>query len=102
MFRGFPGGGGAAAAAKSLQLCLCDHIDHIDSSPPGSPVSGILQVALVVKNSPVNAKDIREEGLIPGLGRREKGRAIYSSILAWRIPQRSLWVTVHSIAKSGT
>ena len=33
----------AAAAAKSLQLCptLCD---PIDSSPPGSPVPGFLQV----------------------------------------------------------
>ena len=32
----------AAAAAKSLQSCptLCD---HIDSSPPGSAVPGILQ-----------------------------------------------------------
>ena len=30
----------AAAAAKSLQLCLCD---PIDSSPPGSPITGILQ-----------------------------------------------------------
>ena len=32
----------AAAAAKSLQLCqtLCD---PIDSSPPGSPIRGILQ-----------------------------------------------------------
>ena len=32
----------AAAAAKSLQLCptLCD---HMDGSPPGSPVPGILQ-----------------------------------------------------------
>ena len=32
----------AAAAAKLLQLCptLCD---PIDSSPPGSPVPGILQ-----------------------------------------------------------
>ena len=32
----------AAAAAKLLQLCptLCD---PIDGSPPGSPVSGILQ-----------------------------------------------------------
>ena len=31
-----------AAAAKSLQLCptLCD---PIDSSPPGSPIPGILQ-----------------------------------------------------------
>ena len=35
-------GGPAAAAAKSLQSCptLCD---PIDSSPPGSPVPGILQ-----------------------------------------------------------
>ena len=34
--------GAAAAAAKSLQSCptLCD---PIDSSPPGSPVPGILQ-----------------------------------------------------------
>ena len=33
---------GNAAAAKSLQLCptLCD---PIDSSPPGSPIPGILQ-----------------------------------------------------------
>ena len=87
VFRGFPGGTAAAAAAKSLQSCptLCD---HIDDSPPGSPVSGILQVVLVVKNSPVNAEDITDEGLIPGLGRREKGREIYSTILAWRIPQR--------------
>ena len=32
----------AAAAAKSLQLCptLCH---HIDGSPPGSPIPGILQ-----------------------------------------------------------
>ena len=32
----------AAAAAKSLQLCptLCN---PIDSSPPGSPIPGILQ-----------------------------------------------------------
>ena len=32
----------AAAAAKSLQLCLT-LCDPIDGSPPGSPVSGILQ-----------------------------------------------------------
>ena len=36
----------AAAAAKSLQLCptLCD---PIDGSPPGSPVSGILQARIL-------------------------------------------------------
>ena len=32
-----------AAAAKSLQLCLT-LCDPIDSSPPGSPVLGMLQV----------------------------------------------------------
>ena len=32
----------AAAAAKSLQSCLTLR-DHIDGSPPGSPVPGILQ-----------------------------------------------------------
>ena len=32
----------AHAAAKSLQLCLT-LCDPIDSSPPGSPVPGILQ-----------------------------------------------------------
>ena len=32
----------AAAAAKSLQSCLTP-CDPIDSSPPGSPVPGILQ-----------------------------------------------------------
>ena len=32
----------AAAAAKSLQLCL-NLCDPIDSSPPGSPIPGILQ-----------------------------------------------------------
>ena len=41
-FLGVPAAATAAAAAKSLQLCptLCD---HIDGSPPGSPVPGILQ-----------------------------------------------------------
>ena len=36
----------AAAAAKSLQSCptLCD---PIDSSPPGSPVPGILQARIL-------------------------------------------------------
>ena len=36
----------AAAAAKSLQLCptLCD---PTDSSPPGSPVPGILQARIL-------------------------------------------------------
>ena len=35
-----------AAAAKSLQLCLT-LCDTIDSSPPGSPVPGILQARVL-------------------------------------------------------
>ena len=36
----------AAAAAKSLQSCPTLH-DPIDSSPPGSPVPGILQARIL-------------------------------------------------------
>ena len=41
------------------------------------------QVALVVKNPPTNAGDIRDVDLISGLGRSpEEGMATHSSILA--------------------
>ena len=41
----------------------------------------------MVKNLPANAGDVRDSGLIPGLGRSmEKGMATHSGILAWRIP----------------
>ena len=47
------------------------------------------------KKSTCSARDL---GLIPGLGRSlEKGLAIYSSILTWRIP----W-TDHGVSKSRT
>ena len=44
-------------------------------------------MALVVKNPPANAGDIRDMGLI--LGQEDplgKGMTTHSSILAWRIP----------------
>ena len=45
------------------------------------------QVALVVRNLPASAGDIRDLGSVPGLeDPLEEGTAIYSSILAWRIP----------------
>ena len=45
------------------------------------------QMMLVIKNLPANAGDIRDKGLIPGLGRFAGERmATHSSILAWRIP----------------
>ena len=48
-----------------------------------------MKVALVVRNLPANAGDLRDAGLIPGSGRSPEGEsmATNSSILAWRIPQ---------------
>ena len=44
-------------------------------------------MALVVKNPPANAGDMRDAGSIPGLGTSPGGgHATHSSILAWRIP----------------
>ena len=49
--------------------------------------TGDSQVALVVKNLPANAGDVRDMGSIPGLGRSlENEMATHSRILAWRIP----------------
>ena len=62
-------------------------------------------VALVVKNPPVNAGDIRDTGLSLGSrGSLEEGMTTHSSILAWRIPMdRGAWrATVHWVIKSWT
>ena len=45
------------------------------------------QVVLVVKNPSASAGDVREAGLIPGLGRSPGGRhGPHSCILPWRLP----------------
>ena len=44
-------------------------------------------VAVVVKNLPANAREVRDKRSVPGSGRSLKeGMATHSSILAWRIP----------------
>ena len=40
----------------------------------------------MVKNSPINAGDMRDLGSIPGEDPLGEGIATHSSILAWRIP----------------
>ena len=45
------------------------------------------QVALLAKNPPASAGDMRDVGSIPGSGRSPgEGTAPHSSTLAWRIP----------------
>ena len=47
------------------------------------------QVALVVKNPPANAGDIRDAGSIPGSGRSPGGgHDTHSRVLVWRISWR--------------
>ena len=44
-------------------------------------------MALVVKNSPANTRDIRDAGsTLDREGPLEEGMATHSSVLAWRIP----------------
>ena len=78
---------------------------HIDLALKVSMPTNSAQVALVVKNPPVNAGYIREAGSIPELGRSPGGgTATHSSILAWRIPMdKGVWqATVHWVAQSQT
>ena len=68
-------------------------------------IFGASQVALVVKNPPANAGDVRDSGQSLGWeDPLEEGMATHSSTLAWRIPMdRGAWqATVHGVSKSWT
>ena len=63
------------------------------------------QVALVVKNPPANAGDIRDMGSIPGLGRSPgggHGNPLQYSRLENPMDREAWWATVHGMAKSWT
>jgi len=62
-------------------------------------------VALVVKNPPANADDIRDAGWIPGLGRSRgggPGNPLQYSCLENPMDREAQWATVHRVAKSWT
>ena len=64
-------------------------------------VSGASQMALTVKKLPASARDVRDGGSVPGLGRSPgQGHGNHSSIPAWRIPMdRGAWgVPGHRVA----
>ena len=63
------------------------------------------QVALVVKNLPVNAGDVRDAGFIPGLGRSPEGghgNPLQYSCLENPMDREDWWAIVHRITKSWT
>ena len=63
------------------------------------------QVALVVKNLPASAGNIRDAGLIPGLGRSPgggHGNALQCSCLENPMDRGAWRATVHGVAKSQT
>jgi len=65
--------------------------------------AGVFQVVLVVKNPPANAEDIRDMGLIPGLGRSPGGghdNPLQYSCLENPMDRGSWWSTVHEVTKS--
>ena len=67
--------------------------------------AGASQVALVVKNLPANAGELRDSGSIPGLGRSPgEGHGNPLQCFAWRIPMdRGAWrATVHRVGKIRT
>ena len=62
-------------------------------------------MALVVKNPPVNAGDIRDAGSIPGLGRSHRvgdGYPLQYSCLESPMDRGAWWATVHRITVSQT
>ena len=62
-------------------------------------------VALVVKNLPANAGDIRDMGLISGLGRspgEKHGNPVQYSCLENPMDTGAWWATVHGVTKSWT
>ena len=59
-------------------------------------------MALLVKNPPANAGDIRDMSLIPGLGRSPgggHGNPLQYSCLENPMDRKALWVTVHGVTK---
>ena len=68
-------------------------------------IYGTSDTALVVKNVPANAADIRHVGSIPDLGRYPgggNGNPVQYSCLENPMDREAWWATVHGVAESPT
>ena len=71
----------------------------------GIMIEGASQVALMVKNSPANAQDVRDASLIPGSGRSLReghGNSLQYSCLENPMDRGAWWATVRGVTKSWT
>ena len=62
-------------------------------------------MVLAVKNLHANAGDVKDAGLIPGLGRspgKGNGNPLLYSCLENPMDRGAWWAAVHGVAKSGT
>ena len=69
------------------------------------PFLGAFQGALVVKNMPANAGDVRDVGLIPGSGRspgKGNDNPFQYSCLGNSTDGGAWWATVHGVEESDT
>ena len=69
----------------------------------GIMIEGASQVALMVKNSPANAQDVRDASLIPGSGRSLReghGNSLQYSCLENPMDRGAWWATVRGDRKS--
>ena len=63
------------------------------------------QMVLMVKNLPVNAGDIRDAGVMPGLGKSPgggRGNPLQYSCLQNPMDRGAWWAIVHRVAKTWT
>ena len=68
-------------------------------------IVGASQMALLVKNLPANAEDVRDAGSIPGSGRspgQGNGNPLQYSCLENAISRGTWWAMIHRVAKSHT
>ena len=68
-------------------------------------ITRVSQVALVVKNPPVNAGDIRDVGSLPGSGRSPgegHSNPLQYSCLENPTDRGAWWATVHGVAELNT
>ena len=80
---------------KHTSLCIRSEIAR----------SLVSQVALVVKNPPARAGDVRDRGLIPGPGRSPgegNGNPLQYSCLENPMSRVTRWAIIHRVARSRT